>query len=94
MAARSTDEVRSPPRSNLHDGTGPLDNPGASLLKTKSREAVEIEQIQQALAPSVVLLEYVIADPTSYCLTISRNGSRIVRLGSKARIEALVAVLS
>ena len=29
--------------------------------------------------------------PRSYCLTISRNGSRIVRLGSKAQIEALVA---
>ena len=58
--------------------------PGVSVLKTKSRETVGLEQIQQALAPSTVLLEYVIADPSSYCLTISRNGSRIVRLGGKA----------
>jgi len=61
------------------------------VLKTKSRETVGLEQIQQALDPSAVLLEYVIADPSSYCLTISRTGSRIVRLGSKDRIEALVA---
>jgi CHAT domain-containing protein len=62
-----------------------------SMLKTKSRETVGLDQIQHALAPSAVLLEYVIADPSSYCLTISRSGSRIVRLGSKARIEELVA---
>ena len=65
--------------------------PGVSILKTKSRETIGLEQIQQALAPSVVLLEYVIADPSSYCLVISRNGTRIVRLEAKARIEPLVA---
>ena len=31
------------------------------------------------------------ANPNSYCLTISRSGSRIVRLGSRAQIEKLVA---
>jgi len=90
MAARSTDEVRS-----LRDQIFMMEQTrwiahGASVLKTKSRETVGLKQIQQALAPSTVLLEYVIADPISYCLTISRNGSRIVRLGSKTSIEALV----
>jgi len=65
--------------------------PGVSVLKTKSRETVGIEQLQQTLAPSAMLLEYVIADPNSYCLVTSRSGFRIVRLGSKARIEALVS---
>ena len=68
--------------------------PGASALKTKPRETVAIDQIEKALAPSAVLLEYVMADPSSYCLVISRNGSRIVRLGKKARIETLVDGLS
>ena len=90
MAARSTDAVRS-----LRDQIFMMEQtrwitPGVSVLKTKSRETVGLEQIQQALAPSAVLLEYVIADPSSYCLTISRNGSRIERLGGKTRIEALV----
>jgi len=61
------------------------------MLKTRSRETVGLEQIRQALAPSVVLLEYVMADPSSYCLIISRNGTRIVQLEAKARIEPLVA---
>jgi CHAT domain-containing protein len=90
MAARSTDEVRSLRDQIFLKEQARWMTPGASVLKTQPREAVPMEQIQQALAPSAVLLEYVIADPASYCLMISRNGSRIVRLGSKAQIEALV----
>lgn len=91
MAARSTGEVRS-----LRDQIFSMEQtrwitPGVSVLKTRSRETVGLDQIRQALAPSAVLLEYVIADPRSYCLTISRNGSRIVTLGGKAQIETLVA---
>ena len=91
MAARSTDEVRSLRDQIFMTEQTRWITPGVSVLKTKSRETVGLEQIQQALAPSAVLLEYVIADPSSYCLTISRSGSRIVRLGSKAQIEPLVA---
>jgi CHAT domain-containing protein len=90
MLARSTVEVRALRDQIFMTEQARWITPGASLLKTKWREAVGIEQIQQALEPSVVLLEYVIADPTSYCLTISRNGSRIVPLGSKGQIEALI----
>jgi len=91
MTARSTDEVRS-----LRDQIFMMEQarwitPGVSVLKTKARETVGMERLQQALAPSAMLLEYVIADPNSYCLTISRTGFRIVRLGSKARIESLVS---
>ena len=91
MAARSTDEVRSLRDQIFMTEQTRWVTPGVSILKTKSRETVSLEQIQQALAPSVVLLEYVIADPSSYCLTISRNEARIVRLEAKVRIEPLVA---
>jgi CHAT domain-containing protein len=64
--------------------------PGASVLKSKPRQTVAMEQIEKALAPSGVLLEYVMADANAYCLVISRNGSRIVRLGKRVQIEALV----
>src|SRR5579872_7399457 len=65
MAARSTADV-----GNLRDQIFMTEQarwvtPGVSVLKTKSREMVGLDQIQQALAPSVVLLEYVIADPSS-----------------------------
>ena len=33
MAARSTDEVREPPRPDLHDGADPLDNPWGEHAK-------------------------------------------------------------
>jgi len=91
MAARSTDEVRSLRDQIFMTEQTRWVTPGVSILKTKSRETVGLEQIQQELAPSVVLLEYVIADPSSYCLVISRNGTRIVRLQAKARIEPVVA---
>jgi CHAT domain-containing protein len=91
MAARSTDEVRSLRDQIFLKEQARWITPGASVLKNKPREAVAMEQIQQALAPSAALLEYVIADPYSYCLMISRGGSRIARLGSKAQIEPLVA---
>jgi CHAT domain-containing protein len=90
MAARSTDEVRSLRDQIFMTEQTRWITPGVSILKTRSRETVGLEQIQQALAPSVVLLEYVVADPSSYCLTISRAGTRIVRLEGKARIEPLV----
>lgn len=90
MAARSTDEVRSLRDQIFLREQARWVTPGAGILKTQPREAVPLEQIQQALAPSAVLLEYVVADPASYCLMISRTGSRIVRLGSTMQIEALV----
>jgi CHAT domain-containing protein len=91
MVARSTDEVRSLCDQIFMTEQTRWVTPGVSMLKNKSREMIGLEQIQQALAPSVELLEYVIADPSSYCLTISRNGTRIVRLEGKARIEPLVS---
>ena len=91
MATRSTDEVLSLRDQIFLKEQERWITPGASALKTKPRETVTLEQIQQALPPSAVLLEYVMANPNSYCLKISRSGARIVRLGSRAEIEKLVA---
>ena len=43
-----------------------------------------------SLSPSSVILEYVVADPQSYCLVISHGGSHIVQLASKKTIDTLV----
>jgi CHAT domain-containing protein len=90
MAARSNGEV-----SGLRDQIFLQEQtrwitPGASVLKAEPRETVAVEQIEKALEPSAVLLEYVMADADAYCLVISRNGSRILRLGKRVQIEALV----
>ena len=91
MSARSTDEVRVLRNQIFIAEQARWVTPGISILKTKLQEPVGIEQVQQALAPSAMLLEYVLADPSSYCLTISRSGSHIVRLDGKTQIEPLVA---
>jgi CHAT domain-containing protein len=90
-AARSTAEVLSLRDQIFLKEQERWITPGAAVLKTKPRETVSLEQIRQALPPSAVLLEYVMANPNSYCLTVSRSGSRIVSLGSREQIEKLVA---
>ena len=65
--------------------------PGVSILKSHSQERVELSTIQRSLTPSALLLEYVLADPKSYCLVVSRNEARVVTLGSKRQLEALAA---
>jgi CHAT domain-containing protein len=64
--------------------------PEISILKAQSSEPVAIEQVQRALDPSAVVVEYVIAEPHSYCLVISRTVARTVPLGGQHQIEALV----
>jgi len=91
MAARSTKDVLDLRDQIFLEEQTRWITPGASILKRAPNETVSLEQIQHALAPSAALLEYVISDPDAYCLAISRGGSRIVRLGSKVQIEALVA---
>ena len=90
MAAKSIDEVHSLRDQIFLKEQARWTTSDSSLLKAKPREVVKIEQLQENLAQSALLLEYVIADPNSYCLAISRSGSRIVRLGSKAQIETLI----
>lgn len=84
MAARSNREV-----ANLRDEIFLEEQsrwavPGSSALKANSRETVTIAQLERSLPASAVLLEYVVAEPNSYCLAISRAGSHIVRLGGHA----------
>ena len=91
MAARSTDQVRALRDQIFMAEQARWISPGVSVLKTRSSEPVAIEQVQRTLAPSVLLLEYVLANPSSYCLVISRHASRIVQLKGMAEIEPLIA---
>ncbi|HLG97906.1 MAG TPA: CHAT domain-containing protein [Bryobacteraceae bacterium] len=91
MAAKSTEDVRKLRDQIFMAEQAKWISPGADILRTKSRETIGIDQIRESLPASAVLLEYVIADPISYCLSISRTSVGIARLDSKARIEGLVA---
>jgi CHAT domain-containing protein len=61
--------------------------PELSILKTNVQKTVPLSALQGNLSPSEVMLEYVIDDPTSYCLTITRSSSRIITLKGKAAIS-------
>jgi len=49
-----------------------------------------LEGVQQSLAPSDVVLEYVLAEPHSYCLAITHDSARIVSLTDRTGIEGFV----
>lgn len=50
-----------------------------------------IRSVQHVLLRNEVLLEYVLSDPESYCIVLSRTGARLAALGaSRGRIELLV----
>lgn len=64
--------------------------PEITILRTKDRRLVSLEEVQLSLGPSEVLLEYVLDDPYSYCLVLRRDSSRVARLSGKQTIAPLV----
>ena len=89
-AARSTSDVR-----RIRDQIFLVEQtrwitPEISILKAQSNERVGMQQVQRNLDPSAVILEYVVAEPRSYCLVISKTDARIVPLADKQRIEELI----
>jgi CHAT domain-containing protein len=89
--ARSTSEVRQIRDQIFLVEQNRLITPEISILKAKSHDLVSMEQVQRSLDPSAVILEYVVADPQSYCLVISNTDARILPLMGRQRIEALIA---
>ena len=50
---------------------------------------VPLEQIQQALRSDELLLEYIVSEPASYCLAISREAIDLVRLAPRTQIDSI-----
>jgi CHAT domain-containing protein len=90
MAARSTTEER-----NIRDQVFMAEQarwvtPDVSILKARAHTLVGLDRVERSLSPSSLILEYVVADPQSYCLVISHGGCRLVPLGSRERINTLI----
>jgi CHAT domain-containing protein len=64
--------------------------PEINILKAKSRDPVSMQQVQRGLDPTAVILEYVLANPHSYCLVISNRDVRILPIAGKQSLEALI----
>src|SRR5207248_4300329 len=90
MSARSTGELRRIRDEIFIAEQSRWVTPEVSILKSRSHETVRIQRVQNVISPSSVILEYVEAEPRSYCLVITRTSSRIAALPGKQRIDTLV----
>src|SRR5216684_22793 len=64
--------------------------PEVSILKAREHQVITGRQLQNSLSNSEALLEYVVDDPASYCLVITRTSMRIVKLPGKQELSSLV----
>jgi CHAT domain-containing protein len=64
--------------------------PEVSILKAREHQVITSRQLQDSLSNSEALLEYVVDDPASYCLVITRTSMRIVKLSGKQALSSLV----
>jgi CHAT domain-containing protein len=64
--------------------------PEVSILKAREHQVITSQQLQDSLSNSEALLEYVVDDPVSYCLVITRTSMRIVKLPGKQALSSLV----
>jgi CHAT domain-containing protein len=65
-------------------------NPDFTLLGTKQFRPIPIRSMQQILRPSDMLLEYVVAEPSSYVMVLTPTSKQIIKLAGRKTIEDLV----
>lgn len=67
-----------------------IPNPAApSLAKPSESDPIPIEEIQKVLGRDEIVLEYVLSEPRSYCLVLTRNGVSAIELSSGQAINGL-----
>src|SRR5947208_4950953 len=64
--------------------------PASGAWKSKPWQTIPLERVRESLAANELVLEYVMAEPHSYCLAISRDSARIVPLAGREGIESSV----
>jgi len=91
MAARSDQEIRELRDEIFLAEQSRSITPEISILRSNEHRAITLRQLQSSLSPSEAVLEYVVDDPASYCVVVSRENSRIVKLPGKQIISPLVS---
>jgi len=91
MAARSNRKIRAIRDEIFLAEQSRSITPEISILKSNVHRAITLKQLQSSLSPSEAVLEYVVDDPASYCIVVSRENSRIVKLPGKQTISPLVS---
>jgi len=65
--------------------------PEISILKSNVHRAITLKELQASLSPSEAVLEYVVDEPVSYCVVITRENARTVNVPGKQVISLLVS---
>src|SRR5439155_27033423 len=65
--------------------------PGSNPWKSRPWETIPLERVRNSLSPNQMMLEYVLAEPQSYCLAITKDFARIAPLASREDIDKLVS---
>ena len=65
--------------------------PELDILRANARSQIALLTVQRALSRDATILEYVLDDPNSYCIVITRKRANIIRLTNRRTIEALVS---
>jgi CHAT domain-containing protein len=65
--------------------------PEISILKSNVHRAITLKELQASLSPSEAVLEYVVDEPASYCVVITRENARTVNVPGKQVISPLVS---
>ena len=64
--------------------------PVSGSWKSAPWQTIPLERIREGLTANELVLEYVLAEPHSYCLAISRDSARMVSLAGRESIEPTV----
>jgi CHAT domain-containing protein len=91
MAARSDREIKELRNQIFFAEQNSLIAPEISILKSSVHRVITLRQIEGSLSGSEAILEYVVHDPSSYCLVITHDGAKIIKLPGKQMISGLVS---
>ncbi len=87
MSARATNEVRKLRDEIFLAEQARWSQPSTPALKNSISESVSLANIRTALSMSEAILVFVVAEPRSYCIVITRSTSRVIPISSKRVIE-------
>jgi CHAT domain-containing protein len=91
MSAQSMDQVRTVRDQIFVAEESRWTAPGVTILKTEANQRVSLARVQRSLSADALLLQYVLADPKSYCLIISEDQARIVPLNAGSQLARAVS---
>ena len=90
MSAQSMDQVKTLRDQIFVAEESRWTAPGVTILKAESHQRVSLARVQRSLPSDALLLQFVLADPKSYCLVISAERTRIVPLAAGSHITQAV----